>query len=79
MTCLIAFPQSSWLQQYIDFKTQKRKMAQNIFEKYFFKLMNNAVFGKLMENMRKRVNVELVNTPQGSVKCALNPTFNPSK
>ena len=57
---IISFKQSKWLECYISFNTQKRNKAKNEFEKDFFKLLVNAAFGKFLENVRNRLELELI-------------------
>ena len=71
----IMFRQSSWMEPYIRKNTELRKTAANSFEKDFFKLMNNSVFGKTIENIRKRQNITLVDNRAKAVKLTSRPNF----
>ena len=66
--------QSDWMKKYIDFNIEKRKNATNSFEKELFKLMSNSVYGKTVENLRKRIGVRLVNNEKDFLKYTSTPT-----
>ena len=71
----ISFYQSPWMEPYIRKNTELRKCAANNFEKDFFKLMNNSVFGKTIENTRKRQNIKLVDNRKLALKLSSRPNF----
>ena len=75
----IRFIECDFLKPYIDMNTNLRTKAKNNFEKDFFKLMNNSVFGKTMENIRNRVNIKLVDTGEQFKKLAAKPNYESRK
>ena len=72
---MLKFKQSDWMNKYIDFNTKKRMDGTNDFEKDFFKLMINSVYGKAMENLTKRINVRFVNNKKDFLKHTSRPTY----
>ena len=65
----------AWLKLYIDMNTKSRKLARNDFEKDLFNLMNNLVFGKTMENIRKHRDIKLVTTDKKRSKLVSEPNY----
>ena len=72
---IIEFNQEAWLEPYIDMNTELWKASPNDFKKDFFKLMNNAVFGKTMENIRKHRDIKLVATDKKRSKLVSEPNY----
>ena len=72
---VLKFQQSDWMKKYINFNTKKRMNTANDFEKDFFKLIINFVYRKKIENLRKRINVRLVNNEKDFLKYTSRPTF----
>ena len=76
---VIKFYQNVWLKPYIDMNTKLRKIAKNNFEKDSFKLMNNEVWGKTMENMRKHRNIKHVTTEKRRNYLVSGPNYHATK
>jgi hypothetical protein len=75
---VLEFSQSCWLKPYIDSNTRRRAAATSSFQKDFFKLMNNAIFGKTLENKRKHKDIKLVTNPRKLEKLVQKPNFGSS-
>ena len=71
----LKFQEKNFMKNYIDKNTSLRSQAKNAFEKDLFKLMNNSVFGKTMENVRNRVSIELVKDAERAAKLVNKPNF----
>ena len=76
---VIQFNQEAWLKPYIDTNTKLRTEAKNNFEKHFLKLMNNCVFGKAMENVRKHRHIKLVTIDKKSYQFVSEPNYHTKK
>ena len=76
---IIKFNQEAWLKPYTDMNTKLRTEAKNEFEKDFFKLINNSVFGKTMENVRKHRDIKLVTTDEKRNKLVSEPNYHTTK
>ena len=76
---VIEFRQEAWLKPYVDMNTKLRTEAKNDFEKDFFKLMTNSVFGKTMENVRNHTNIKLVTTNERRNKLVSEPNYHTTK
>ena len=70
----LKFKLFDWMKKHNDFTTDKRTNAANSFEKGFFKLMINSAYGNTMENLRKKINVRLVNNKKDFLKYSSRPT-----
>ena len=72
---VLKFKQSNWLKGYVDFNTEKRKQSNDEFSKILYKLLNNCIYDKGIECVRKRVNVKLLNDKRMYLKCVNKPNI----
>ena len=76
---VISFRQGAWLEPYITMNTELRTKANNEFEKDYYKLKNNSVYGKTMENIRKHRDIHLVTNDKKRSKLVSEPNYHATK
>ena len=76
---VIQFNQKAWLKEYIDMNAELRKQAKNDIKKDFFKVMNNSVFGRTMENVRKHRDIKLATTDKRRNQLVSEPSYHTTK
>ena len=72
---ILSFKQSNWLKQYVDFYTEKTKQSDDEFNKNLYKLFNNCIYGKSIENQRKRINVKSINDKKSILEICKQAKF----
>ena len=72
---VLSFKQSNWLKKYSDYNTKERQESPNEFNKGLYKLIKNCIYGKSIENIRKRMNVKLINNKKAYQKVVNKPNF----
>ena len=72
---VLCFKQSNWLKKYVDFNTEKRKQITDELSKGLYKFLNNCIYGKSIENIRKRMNIKLINDKKVYQRCVNKPNF----
>ena len=72
---ILSFKQKNWLKAFTDFNTKKRQESNDEFNKNLYKLFNNCIYGKSIENPRKKINVKLLNDKKKCPKIINKPNF----
>ena len=72
---ILSFKQNNWLKKYVDFNTKKKKESTDEFNKGLYKLLNNCIYDKSIENQRIRMNVKLISDKKTYQRCVNKPNF----
>ena len=72
---VLSFKQSNWLKKYSDFNTKKRQESPDEFSKEFYKLLNNCIYAKSIENIKKGMNVKLISDKKVYQRCVNKASF----
>ena len=72
---ILSFKQNNWLKIFTDFNTKKRQESNDEFKKKLYKLFKNCIYGKSIENPRKKINVKLLNDRKKYLKIVNEPNF----